>query len=205
MKNKNSKFELNNKQIESFISQNTAPSWSSANYDTNDYAQAGIEVVLETLYDDSRNHLTEKTLRPIACGKPFMLASTPYSLSYLRDYGFKTFDGLIDESYHTITDPLQRLHAVVKEMQRISNLDLQEKILLWTQLYEIADYNKQHFFSDKFHTFVVDEFVSNFRVAYKECLEHRHKTYYYLFKNCNDLQESDRFKEIINYIDSYSE
>jgi hypothetical protein len=69
--------------------------------------------VLETLFDDHRWHLTEKSLRPIACGKPFVLMATPGSLQYLRQYGFKTFDGLIDETYDSIQNPKQRLQAVL--------------------------------------------------------------------------------------------
>jgi hypothetical protein len=48
--------------------------------------------------------LTEKALRPIACGQPFILAATPGSLQYLRSYGFKTFSGYIDETYDTIQE-----------------------------------------------------------------------------------------------------
>lgn len=158
----NPAFEISIDNLEDLIPLNTASSSASADYASEDYTDAGIEVVLETLFDDQRNHLTEKTLRAIACGRPFMIASTPGTLQYLRDYGFQTFDGLIDESYDTITDPVSRLEAIVAEMTRISNLDSDAKTALWTALYAIADQNKERFFSDEFTGSVVQEFKTNF-------------------------------------------
>jgi hypothetical protein len=135
---------------------------ASADYNSKDYVTTAIEVVLETLFDDSRNHLTEKTLRPIACGRPFILAATPGSLRYLKQYRFETFDGLIDETYDTIPDPQKRLEAIVREMKRISCLPHDEKILLWNKLHAIAKRNQQLFFSTEWHNQIVKEFKSNF-------------------------------------------
>jgi hypothetical protein len=140
---------------------NTHDSNASADYNNNDYHVTAIEVVLETLFDDSRLHLTEKTLRPIACGRPFMLMATHGSLQYLRDYGFRTFDGLIDETYDTITDSRARLQAVVAEMSRIAVLSKTEKLSLWQQLYEIAAYNQQLFFSQRWQQSIHQEFTAN--------------------------------------------
>jgi hypothetical protein len=140
---------------------NTHDSTASADYNNNDYRQTAIEVVLETLFDDSRLHLTEKTLRPIACGRPFILMATPGSLQYLRDYGFRTFDGLIDETYDTITDTRQRLDAVIQEMSRIAALDRSEKHRLWKQLYEIAAFNQSLFFSPAWQQSIHQEFLAN--------------------------------------------
>ena len=140
---------------------NTHDSNASADYNNTDYHVTAIEVVLETLFDDSRLHLTEKTLRPIACGRPFMLMATHGSLQYLRDYGFRTFDGLIDETYDTITDPRARLQAVVAEMSRISALSKTEKLSLWQQLYEIAAYNQRLFFSQRWQQSIHQEFTTN--------------------------------------------
>jgi hypothetical protein len=140
---------------------NTHDSIDSADYNNEDYACIAIEVVLETLFDDTRLHLTEKTLRPIACGRPFILMATHGSLQYLRDYGFRTFDGIINETYDTITDPRQRLDAVVQEMSRIAALNRSEKYILWKQLYEIARFNRELFFSKDWQQSVSQEFLTN--------------------------------------------
>jgi Ni/Co efflux regulator RcnB len=156
----NQKFKISNTQLENYFPPNSHQSASSADYVANDYVTTGIEVVLETLFDDDRWHLTEKTLRPIACGKPFMLAATAGSLQYLRNYGFETFHGLIDESYDAISDSCERLNAVVQEMKRISALDSNTKHTLYTKLHEISKRNQQRFFNGLFDQ-VIQEYTTN--------------------------------------------
>jgi len=162
---KNSKFIVTNTRLEHLLPKNTTTSNYSADYDHLDYKTAGIEVVLETLFDDTRNHLTEKSLRAIACGKPFLLVATPGSLQYLRSYGFKTFADYINESYDEIIDPLERLTAVVQEMKRIAILSDSDKKILWKKLNEIAEYNKQLFFSKDWEDSVINEYTRNLEDA----------------------------------------
>ena len=169
---KNPTLQITSTDIEKFLPENTATSGASADYVNKDYQTCAIEVVLETLFDDSRSHLTEKTLRPIACGRPFMLAATPGSLKYLQSYGFKTFGEYINESYDDIVDPVERIQAIVSEMNRISSLDTSIKQNLWVELYKIAEFNKQRFFSDQFQQDVVDELLSNINIALVKCNQH---------------------------------
>ena len=149
----------------------TAPSQSSADFTIEDYANTKFEVVLETLFDDERIQLTEKILRPIACGHPFILASTKGSLEYLREYGFKTFDGIIDETYDTEEDPVKRLHLIIDAMKTITTWTEEEQILNWAKINEITKYNKQHFFSDEFANSIVNELKYNLRSAFAELEE----------------------------------
>jgi hypothetical protein len=164
-------YQYNNKnfqvttQIEDFFMFNTSCSASSADYESADYQNTQIEIVLETLFDDSRWHLTEKILRPIACGHPFILAGTPGSLQYLQSYGFETFHGLIDETYDSITDPVERLTHIAKEMRRLSNLDKFSQDIVCKQLKIIAKKNQQRFFSKEFSQQIIDEFLKNFDLA----------------------------------------
>ena len=157
----NTDLTLSNFKIEDVLELNIIGADASADYNSVDYANTAIEVVLETLFDDCRWHLTEKTLRPIACGQPFMLAATAGSLVYLQRYGFKTFSGLIDETYDTITNPVERLTAIINEMSRISKLTVDQKQLLYNKLNKIAKFNQQHFFSDAFSNQVLDEYKFN--------------------------------------------
>ena len=160
----NQEFKISNTQLENYFLPNTYSSGSSADYVADDYAVTGIEVVLETLFDDSRWHLTEKALRPIACGKPFILMATAGSLQYLRNYGFETFDGLIDESYDLITDSRARLDAVVQEMKKIAALDSNAKQLLYTKLHAISQRNRQRFFNGLFDQ-AIQEYKTNLDYA----------------------------------------
>jgi hypothetical protein len=122
---------------------------SSATYNPQDFAQTRCSIVLETVYDQ-RIHLTEKTLRPIACGHPFMILNGPGALETIRSYGFKTFQPYINESYDSEQDPGKRMNMVLAEMRRINNSSEKYQKFIWNGCAEIAAYNKQLFFDDKF-------------------------------------------------------
>lgn len=152
---------------------NQAQSSHSADYCAADYLECWIDVVLETLFDDPRLHLTEKILRPIACGKPFLLAAPMGSLEYLRSYGFETFGNVIDESYDLEPDPMRRLYALVGLMQYLSALPDSHKQEIGTEMHRIAKRNQAHFFSDTFYQQVINEFKTNFDEARNHCSQHK--------------------------------
>jgi hypothetical protein len=163
----NLKFQSSH-QLENYLLPNSFDATASADYEINDYNTTNIEVVLETLFDDQRLHLTEKILRPIALGQPFILAATQGSLEYLRSYGFRTFGSVFDESYDTIKDPVLRLEAIVTIMKEITEWTAQEckeKIALANQ---IALYNRKHFFSNKFFGQIEDELIANLKQGFAE-------------------------------------
>ena len=152
-------------RLENYFDLNNTTSTSSADFTIEDYENTDIEVVLETLFDDDRLHLTEKSLRPIACGQPFILAATHGSLKYIRSYGFKTFDNIIDESYDLIKDPAARLQAIILSMQQIASWTDDERHYKISQLQQIAEFNRKHFFSSKFFNQVITELKENLSIA----------------------------------------
>jgi hypothetical protein len=153
-------------QVGSFLNYSVT-SDASAIYDSVDHVQTAISVVLETVFD-SRIHLTEKSLRPLACGHPFMLAAGPGSLALLRKYGFRTFAPYIDETYDTIQDKDLRLDHILEEMKRIQQLPDYEKFQLINQCNLIAESNKKHFFSIDFFNLIVQELQDNVTTAFEQ-------------------------------------
>ena len=164
----NPNLQITRRDLEHHFIANDASSCFSADYNSQDYVNTRIEVVLETLFDDSRWHLTEKALRPIACGQPFILVATPGSLEYLRSYGFQTFGAWINEDYDQITDPRDRLIAIVSEMKKFVALDETRKQQIRQEMQAVCDHNRAHFFSDKFLQQVLAEFKTNFDQALKQ-------------------------------------
>jgi hypothetical protein len=154
--------------LENYFPINTAQSHYSADFDIKDYEATDIEVVLETLFDDNRLHLTEKSLRPIACSQPFILAGTHGSLKYLRSYGFKTFGNIWNECYDLTEDSEERLIQIANLMQEIVNWapDVRERKMVEAQA--IAEYNKKHFFSQEFFDIVINELKTNLKSAFTE-------------------------------------
>jgi len=154
--------------LENFLQPTKADATSSGDFNTVDYNSTDIEVVLETLFDDSRLHLTEKSLRPLACEQPFILAGTHGSLEYLRSYGFKTFNNCWDESYDTVEDPKERLIKIANLMKQIANWNIETRLNKMAQAKIIAAYNRQHFFSQEFFDLVVNELKTNLTNSFND-------------------------------------
>ena len=172
----NKKFDINQTDLVNFYGDSEITSNSSATYNVQHYQQCAIDVVMETLFDDDRLHLTEKILRPIACGKPFILAGTWGSLAYLRSYGFQTFGNLIDESYDTVQDPVRRLQAIASVMRGIARMPTVQRLKLYQAMQTVADYNQQHFFSDAFAAQLNNEYIVNMHDGLKTVKESGHGT-----------------------------
>lgn len=154
--------------LEQFFPLCTADSHYSADFDLADYESTDIEVVLETLFDDSRLHLTEKSLRPITLGQPFILAGTPGSLEYLRSYGFKTFGHIWDEQYDLETDPDYRLVKITNLMRQIANWTPEVRQSKLAEAQAIAEYNRKHFFSVEFFNQLRQELKDNLTTAFNK-------------------------------------
>ena len=173
----NPDFKLNNPQLIGQVPTNTFSSGASADYDYADFVSTQISVVLETVFDDNRIHLTEKTLRPIACGHPFMLAAGPGALDYIRSYGFKTFAPWIDESYDQELDSLKRMEKIIISMKQIENLQGQAREDCFREIKSIAEFNKKHFFSDEFVDQIKNELKDNLNLAMQQVTKSRGKNY----------------------------
>ena len=170
----NASLAIQRTDLEQHFAPNQAGSSASADYDNLDYRQCAIEVVLETVMDDSRWHLTEKTLRPIACGMPFMLLSSPGSLEYLRYYGFETFHPMIDESYDSVVSSRERVQVMQKELARLAALPAREKQELHRELDRVAQHNRARFFGAEFLQQVLGEYKQNLGRALEIMEQHRH-------------------------------
>jgi hypothetical protein len=82
------------------------------------YNRFGIELVAETMTTGETFYPTEKTTRPIIARKPFVTYATKDFLKDLKQMGFKTFDGIWDESYDQLEGP-QRWKRMKQTLQYI--------------------------------------------------------------------------------------
>jgi len=128
---------------------------------TDDFMNSFCHVVTERLFDEDRIHLTEKIFRPIVCCRPFILASSPHALEYLRSYGFKTFHDFWDESYDHITDHVERLDAITGLIQELSSVDATAML---REMKSILLFNRNHFYND-FRKIIMEEMYHNLQQA----------------------------------------
>jgi hypothetical protein len=108
----------------------------------NCWNQYQIEVVCET--DPFGDFwFTEKTAKPLATGKPFMLVSGVGSLERFKEMGIETFNSVIDETYDQESTPTKRIQAIVNSLQMLYNdANRSEKI---AKMYQIAERNQEHY------------------------------------------------------------
>lgn len=172
----NPALSITRQDIHKLLPANPYVATASADYVAKDYVNSAIEIVLETLFDDARHHLTEKTLRPIACGQPFMLMSTAGSLAYLRSYGFETFAPWIDETYDEISEPVARMHSVIKAMQQFTNQPRADKQQAVANMRAIAQRNRQRFFDPDWSRAVWQELCDNTNAAIDQVQNSRRAT-----------------------------
>jgi hypothetical protein len=188
-----------NCQFQSFNDDNIT-SASSATYSPDDFNNTAISVVLETVFWDQRIHLTEKILRAIACGHPFMLAAGPGSLKLLKHYGFETFEPWINESYDCEADHQTRLDSIVNEMHRINSLSIEEKKLLVAQCLMIAQRNKHRFFSKEFYCQVAEELHDNVAIAGQKIKDQFDLTYYQALLEHTDNKLKTWVTPFVDYV-----
>jgi hypothetical protein len=115
-----------------------------------------IHVVTETVYKGNKNHLTEKTFKPIVMQQPFIIQSCRGSLEYLRRYGFKTFSEFWDESYDELPDET-RTKAIGQLMQDINTMSQKEKALLQSAVSNTVKHNYEWFYGEQFEKILWDE------------------------------------------------
>jgi hypothetical protein len=124
-------------------------------------------IVTETVFYYDKLHLTEKIFKPIASKQPFMLLAAPGNLAYLKSYGFKTFDSVIDESYDSIPDNDLRTEAVVRQLHWYCNLTPGEKTNIIQQLEPVIQHNFDHFYGEFRHV-ITRELLDNTKTLFQE-------------------------------------
>ena len=81
---------------------------------------------------------------------PFVLVAPAGSLEYLREYGFQTFAGVLDESYDQETNDILRVELVTKLLNDIDNLSLSERQQLHRHMLPAVQHNYNHFYRGTF-------------------------------------------------------
>jgi hypothetical protein len=123
-------------------------------------ADSLVYVPTETVYFGRRTHLTEKTFKAIALEMPFVLVAPAGSLAYLREYGFKTFAGIFDESYDEETDDLRRIEKVARLLKDLNNLSATERHEIHRACLPVVEHNYNHFYRGGFGDILWKELTS---------------------------------------------
>jgi hypothetical protein len=112
------------------------------------YQESFASFVIETHTGDNFDpYLSEKIMKPLAYGHPFLLFCSAGALATLRDLGFKTFGDVFDESYDLIESPQLRFEHLLREVDRICKLDNDTLTDITTRITPRLKHNYNHFWN----------------------------------------------------------
>ena len=83
------------------------------------YNSAFYEILPETFFKDA-SYPTEKTWKPIVAKIPFIILSDHKYYDTLHSLGFKTFDGIIDESFAREPNLETRVDKIINTISKIN-------------------------------------------------------------------------------------
>lgn len=99
-----------------------------------------VTVVSEAHCGDSSEtmFISEKTYKVIACRQPFIIMGNKDTLKKLRQCGYRTFDGFIDETYDSLPT-FQRMEAIIESLKKIDAIE--DKLSWFKSMEEIVEHN----------------------------------------------------------------
>jgi len=99
-----------------------------------------VTVISEAHCGDSNEtmFISEKTYKVIACRHPFIIMGNKETLKKLRDNGYKTFDGFIDERYDSLPTH-ERMKAIIESIRKLEQVE--DKIEWFEYVQEIVEHN----------------------------------------------------------------
>jgi hypothetical protein len=107
----------------------------------NSYTDSFCSIITETRFLQPFGNFSEKTLFSIYCRLPFILVGPPYTIKYLNELGFKTFNHWWDESYDCEENHEQRLIKIFKVIDYIDSKSIDELESMYESMKPILDHN----------------------------------------------------------------
>ena len=104
------------------------------------YNRTCYSFIAETNICNQYSFFTEKIVKPMLARRLFVVAAGHNYLRNLRSLGFRTFDGIVDETYDNIADADERIDAACDAANSLLTVD--EELLA-----EITEHNYQHLMS----------------------------------------------------------
>lgn len=102
------------------------------------FNSTAYSIICETGFENGTHMLSEKTAKALLGRRLFVMFAGAGMLKFIRNEGFKTFDGIIDESYDDIEDDQQRWAAAFEQVKKLCNMDQQQVL---DQVQDICDHN----------------------------------------------------------------
>jgi len=109
------------------------------------YHNFDIEIVAETWTRSTTFFPTEKTVRPLLAGKPFIIYGARHWLRHLRDMGYMTWGDCWDQSYDDY-EGIERWKRMKELITDLNKLPTDEFHSIMIEANEVAKHNQDIFF-----------------------------------------------------------
>jgi len=123
------------------------------------YTGTFLSLVTETLVEDevqwrypdhprrrySAVFFSEKILKPIGAGHPFIVVSSQGTLKKLKEHGYQTFSKWWNEDYDNEENTDIRIKMIMEILVRLSKLSVPELKSIRTEMQSVLDHNRQLF------------------------------------------------------------
>jgi len=96
---------------------------------------------------DKTMFLSEKTFKVIACNHPFIIMGNKDSMRKMREIGYKTFDGFIDEGYDSLPTH-ERLKYIIESIKKVNQI--KDKLEWFKSMENIVKFNQETLISKLF-------------------------------------------------------
>ncbi len=100
-----------------------------------------LHIVTESDYLPWSDRFTEKLLKPVVAGRPFLVFGPPRILQVFRSLGFRTFADVFDESYDQTEEPEARLVAIMRTLEDLLQRDYRAVL---EQCAAVCVHNRRH-------------------------------------------------------------
>lgn len=128
------------------------PSWISQLIAEQIYQQTYLSIVAETDAGNSVFFISEKIVKPLLIGHPFVVYGCKGYLAELRQLGFKTFAHWIDESYDLIDNNNERARQIINSVSKFAALSDTNKVQTLQEMQSVLEHNQQLITDLSWHT-----------------------------------------------------
>jgi hypothetical protein len=108
------------------------------------HRDSDISLLQETHMNPETVFLSEKTVRALMLGHPFLMMSSPGTIAEIRRLGFYTYSHVFDERYDQEMNVIKRRDMVIDELEKY--IKRPDRATAYKQLMVIAEYNQKKFF-----------------------------------------------------------
>ena len=132
--------------------------WGEAYIKAEPYIDTYFSLVTETVFHNPYSFRTEKIWKPIAMAHPWIVVANAGFYRDMRNIGFKTFNSIIDESFDSIENDLDRITRIAQVVEDLCAGNLPEFLAACRDICKYNQYRLREFQQEQDSTLPVNLF-----------------------------------------------